>query len=164
VIGQRGSLLAAVATVALIGSALVVMVLSYRGAVGAHAFVARARERDTLVQRAEKYYWRDREAMNEYLLTRSPGILREIEALDRLFRKTTSELRTKSFDQASRAQLRRAVSARHASEETFERFSAAAERGTEEENRAILALQALEPRVIRPLDAISRLGARRRGR
>jgi signal transduction histidine kinase len=43
------------------------------------------------------------------------------------------------------------------SEETFERFSAAAERGTEEENRAILALQALERRVIRPLDAISRL-------
>jgi hypothetical protein len=83
VIGQRGSILAAVATVALIGSALVVLVLSYREAVAAHDFVARARERDTLVQRAEKYYWRDREAMNEYLLTRSPGILREIEALDR---------------------------------------------------------------------------------
>jgi signal transduction histidine kinase len=74
-----------------------------------------------------------------------------------LFGTTTSELRTKSVDQASRAQLRRAVSARHVSEETFERFSAAAERGTEEENRAIMALQALERRVIRPLDAISRL-------
>src|SRR5207247_7133806 len=53
VIGQRGSILAAIATVALIGSALVVMVLSYREAVAAHDFVARARERDTLVQRGE---------------------------------------------------------------------------------------------------------------
>lgn len=145
VIGQRGSILAAVATVALIGSALVVLVLSYREA------VARAR-----LRRARPRTGHARPARGEVLLARPGGDERVPahaepwdSARDRgarpLFGKTTSELRTKSVDQASRAQLRRAVSARHASEETFERFSAAAERGTEEENRAILALQALEP-------------------
>ena len=157
VIAQRGAILAAVAIVALIGSALVLMVLSYTDAVAAHEFVARARERDTFVQRAEKYYWRDREAMNEYLLTRTPALLSGIEALDASFHATIAELRTKTVDRASRVQLRIGLRARRLSEETFERFRRSAGRGSKAENRAILALQALEPQVIGPLEAVGRL-------
>jgi signal transduction histidine kinase len=78
---SRRIVAASVATVALIAAALGITILSHRSAVDAEGR-ARAASRDSRsVQLAETYFWREREAMNEYLLIPQAETLREVNGL-----------------------------------------------------------------------------------
>lgn len=77
-------------TVALVAVALAATISSYQGAVTeSRAALADVKQNKT-AERAETYLWREREAMNEYLLTREPLILDEIRELQSGLHETLS--------------------------------------------------------------------------
>jgi len=149
----RGTTLAIVATVSLIALGLVVMAVSYRHAVADHQLVARAHDRDKLAQRSEKYFWREREAMNEFLLRPTPETLREIDSLGAQFERVLAELQGVSTKQQARDVL--AAAEAHASfVQEFHADRPAAGRGVVPENAVGDGLKAMEPRVLGPLSRI----------
>jgi signal transduction histidine kinase len=140
--------------VALIGAALIVMTLSYRDAVDAHQSVTVAHDRDRIAQRAEKYFWREREAMNEYLLTPRPSALREIRALRAQFDAAIRELMlfARSPAERRRAQEARAAHARFIRTFGVERPEGGL--GAAIENRVVTSLKRYEPAVLGPLSGL----------
>ena len=149
----RGTTLAIVATVALIALGLVGMAVSYRHAVAAHELVAQAHDRDKLAQRLEKDFWREREAMNEYLLTPRREILRELGLLSVEYTRSLSELRSL----ATHEQMQLILEADQAHEAFIREFQAdrpAAGRGVTPEHQVAERLKAMEPRVLLPLSRI----------
>jgi signal transduction histidine kinase len=116
----RGSLpriaFAGVFTVVLIAAALAVTIWSYVGAVHAREQSQSAHQENAIAQRAETYLWREREAMNEHLLTPGPELLQEAHALHERFDAAVSEL--ERADQGGR-ELTAAERANHEFIETF---------------------------------------------
>jgi len=148
----RGTTLIAV-TVALIALGLVVMAVSYRHAVAAHQLAAQAHDRDKLAQRAEKYFWHEREAMNEYLLTPRPAILREIGFLNGQYGSALAELQSSATREQAPLVLE-AATAHRAFIREFQADRAAAGRGVTPEHQVAEQLKAIEPRVVTPLSKI----------
>src|SRR6266550_2650195 len=89
---QRRIGLASSLVIACIGVALAVTVWSYRNAVHARSVALGAVREETTAQTAETYLWRQREVMNEYLLTSSPGLLAEARAMERGFEREISQV------------------------------------------------------------------------
>jgi signal transduction histidine kinase len=148
---------AVAATVLLIAALLVVMSLSYADAVSAQQAVTRAHDRQRHVQRAEKFFWREREAMNEYLLTPTPEILQEVRGLQQHFERTVRLLQE---DATTPLQQRRvgAVTAAHAAVvRAFDAERKKARRHSAVEQSVVEMLADLEPPLVRPLDAIAPL-------
>jgi signal transduction histidine kinase len=148
----RGTTLIVV-TVGLVALGLLVMAVSYRHAVAAHQMVAQAHDRDKLAQRAEKYFWREQEAMNEYLLTPRPVILRELDALSVEYERALSELRLLATRQQAQLVLE-AATAHRAFIREFQADRPAAGRGVIPEHQVAEQLKAMEPRVLAPLSMI----------
>jgi signal transduction histidine kinase len=148
---------AVAATVLLIAGLLVVMSLSYADAVSSQQAVTRAHDLQWHVQRAEKFFWREREAMNEYLLTPTPEILQEVQGLKRHFDHTILLLQE---DATTPLQQRRvgAVTAAHAAVvRAFDAERKKARRHGAEEESMVEMLADLEPPLVKPLDAIAPL-------
>jgi len=101
-LANRAATLAIAATVSLIALCLVVMAVSYRHAVAQDQLVTRAHDRDQFAQRAEKYFWWEREAMNEFLLMPRPAVRREIKILGTQFERVLAELHGVSTEQQRR--------------------------------------------------------------
>ena len=153
-LAQRGITLVAAGIVGLIGAALVVMTLSYRDAVNAHQRVAVAHDRDRIAQRAEKYFWREREAMNEYLLSPRPSTLREVHALRAQFDAAINELTLFARSPAERRRAQAAGAAHTRFVRTFGVERPEGGRGPALENRVVASLKRYEPAVLGPLSGL----------
>jgi signal transduction histidine kinase len=77
-------------TVALVALALTITIWSFRGAVDAHHAALADVEHSQTGDRAETYVLRERGAINEYLLTRDPDILEELDTLSIRFDEVVS--------------------------------------------------------------------------
>ena len=153
-LAQRGIALVTAGVVALIGSALVVMTLSYRAAVDAHESVAVAHDRDRIAQRAEKYFWREREAMNEYLLSPRPSTLREVHGLRAQFDAAIAELTRFARSPAERRRAQAAGAAHARFVRTFGIERPESGQGAGPENRVVASLKRYEPTVLGPLSGL----------
>jgi signal transduction histidine kinase len=152
-LGLRGTTLAIATTVILIALGLVVMAVSYRHAAAQHELVTQAHDRDKLAQRAEKDFWREREAMNEFLLRPSPATLREIDRLGAQFVRTLTELQGVSTEQQRRYVLA-AAEAHKSFVQEFRADRPAAGRGVTPESAVVDDLNVMEPRVVEPLSKV----------
>jgi hypothetical protein len=66
-------------TVALVAGAIFLTSWSYRHAVDAHVLAADSLREKTFAQAAETNLWREREAMNEYLISPESSVLGEVQ-------------------------------------------------------------------------------------
>jgi signal transduction histidine kinase len=154
---QKAVVIAVAGTVLLIAALLVVMSLSYAEAVSSQQAVTQAHDRQRHVQRAEKFFWREREAMNEYFLTPTAEIYREIQGLEQHFNHTLRMLQADGTTPLQRERVGAVTAAHDAVVRAFEQQRKNARRHTAEENSVVELLAALEPPLVRPLDAIAPL-------
>jgi signal transduction histidine kinase len=87
-------------SITLVAMALAATILSYRGAVAESRVALTDVKQNKTAERAETYLWREREAMNEYLLTHDPLILDEIRTLRTGLHETLSSLGQDEADAA----------------------------------------------------------------
>jgi signal transduction histidine kinase len=148
--------LASALVVVLIAAAVAVTIVDYRGAVAAQVRVVEFREENAVEQRAELLLWREREAMNEYLLAPDPEILNEIRSLHAGFRMTISGLGIGELDERPSA-----VGAERENEAFLATFAVVRHaRHREQKIRASLDLNRHEEAVLEQLNAIKPLNLR----
>ena len=149
---SRRVAIASVLIVALLGAAFGTTIwryqlssTQYRRAVAANGDKFRAEQATTA-------FWREREAMNEYLLAPSPELAREVSTMHGALQQATNGL---GADVASEAALvDRARAANEAFLRTFNRVRAVAGGGTRAETGAIASLNASEDSVLAPLTSL----------
>jgi diguanylate cyclase (GGDEF)-like protein len=118
-----------------------------------HSDVALRSQADTRdAQRATTFFWREREAMNEYLLRPSPRLLGEVALNQRGFEESTGALKADRASEGTLLQL--AVDANRAFVKTFERRRGLAGGGSQAELSVVVQLNAAEAGVLAPLDAL----------
>jgi signal transduction histidine kinase len=154
---QKAVAIAVAGTVLLIAALLAVMSVSYADAVSSQQAVTRAHDRQRHVQRAEKFFWREREAMNEYLLTPTTEIYQEVQGLERHFNQTLRMLRADATTPQQQERVGAVTAAHEAVVRAFEQQRKKARRHSSEENSVVELLADLEPPLVRPLDAIAPL-------
>jgi signal transduction histidine kinase len=158
---QKGGVAVVVAlTVALIATLLVLMSLNYRDAVNAHELVASAHDRDRMAQRAETLFWREREAMNEYLLSPRPEILLEIRSLRSHFDNVLLQLGESAANARQQQEVQAAATAHALFIREFQQRRPEAGLGVAPEDRVVAFLRRLEPTILTPLDSIAPLDGR----
>src|SRR5438309_7311982 len=154
---QRRIGLASSLVIACIGVALAVTVWSYRNAVHARSVALGAVREEATSQTAETYLWRQREVMNEYLLTSGPGLLAEARAMERGFE--TEILRVGIGEPEETALVTRAIRADQRMVATFSPRILAAADGAKAKRRLNSELTAAEADIFVPLRALRRLNA-----
>jgi signal transduction histidine kinase len=146
--------------VALIAAALVLTVWSYRDAVSSRSGILESANERTASQAAEKDLAREREAMNEYLITPSPRVAAEITARQGSFDAHMSFVGIGDADEAPFVES--AVVANDEFLKTFARRGARAAYGVEAFRRLEPEFNAGEKAVLVPLHAL-RLVNQRQG-
>jgi signal transduction histidine kinase len=150
--------LISVLTLTLLGLALGVTIASYETAVSAHKAGSAARKRNELVQRAKTNLWREREAMNEYLVTPRVDIHREVDLAHARFDRAIGAV--EAGGRIARQEARRARSANALLFAEFRTNLAKAGRGAAPEREAIVRLNAREAGVLAPLDLLGPVNER----
>ena len=150
-LGRRGVALAVIATVTMIATSVAVMVLSYRHAAAQHEAVAQVHDRDKLVVLAESYFWREREAMNEYLLSSNVATLHEVGSFHASFDRVTSRLDAGTIGPRAGRNLELVETAHKRLLDEFLADRPAAGRGATAEDAVVSQLKVLEPTLLAPL-------------
>ena len=150
-LGRRGVALAVIATVTMIATSVAVMVLSYRHAAAQHEAVAQVHDRDKLVVLAESYFWREREAMNEYLLSSNVATLHEVGSFHASFDRVTSRLDAGTIGPRAGRNLELVETAHKRLLDEFLADRPAAGRGATAEDAVVGQLKVLEPTLLAPL-------------
>jgi methyl-accepting chemotaxis protein len=138
-----------VAVVAVIAVAVGVTIWRYESALARSADARDARKDAKLIEQLSGLFWHEHEAMNEYFLSPSPGVLREVEAQRSQFAATSAALSAEPS--AEERPQRHAVAANYAFDLLFARLDDVAGTTGSREARAITRLDAAEPSVLRPL-------------
>jgi signal transduction histidine kinase len=154
---QRRIGLASSLVIACIAVALAVTVWSYRNAVHTRSVALGAVREETNAQTAETYLWRQREVMNEYLLTSSPGLLVEARAMERGFEKEISQVGIGEPEETGL--VARAIRADERLVATFQHRIVAAGDGQRAKLRLNAQLSAAEDDIFEPLRALRRINA-----
>jgi signal transduction histidine kinase/ActR/RegA family two-component response regulator len=110
------------------------------------------------VEQAAKIFWHEREAINEYLITKEPAVLREIEHLRVEFLRLTEGLDRGKKVEARLVTLARTANGRLLLE--FEMSRGIGQKDTGANLRAIEALHPFEEAVLRPLRILNASGVR----
>src|SRR5437870_4986445 len=139
----------------MIATSVSVLVLSYRHAAAQHEAVAQAHDRDKLVVLAQSYFWREREAMNEYLLSPDVGLLREVGAFHASFDDVVARLGAGAIAPAARTNLDLVETAHKRLLDEFLADRPAAGRGARAEDAVVAELKVLEPTLLTPLRHIA---------
>jgi signal transduction histidine kinase len=149
----RRILLASACVVTLIAAVLAVTVWSYRNALDAHTLADDANSEKAVSDVAEMYLFREREAMNEYLLNPNRAVRAEISAHGASFRSHISGVGTAD-------EFREKALVRHALTEN-EEFLAVFSRSSRHSVGGVLALRRLEAEldvheeaVLAPIEAL----------
>jgi diguanylate cyclase (GGDEF)-like protein len=143
---------ASVIVVVLLACAAAVTIWRYEHAIGQSNNALRTRSDNVRAQQAGTYFWREREAMNEYLLTPLPELLHEVSNSFRGFDTATSRLGLD--DPTERALVEQSRRANRLFLDVFNRSRHLAGRGTASEERAVHGLNGAEDGVLRPLDSL----------
>src|SRR6266550_4381362 len=154
---QRRIGLASSLVIACIGVALAVTVWSYRNAVHARSVALGAVREETTAQTAETYLWRQREVMNEYLLTSSPGLLAEARAMERGFEREISQVGVGEPEETGL--VTRAIRADKRPVATFQPRILVAGDGQRAKRRLNSELSAAEDDIFVPLRALRQINA-----
>ena len=154
---QRRIGLASSLVIACIGVALAVTVWSYRNAVHARSVALGAVREETTAQTAETYLWRQREVMNEYLLTSSPGLLAEARAMERGFEREISQVGVGEPEETGL--VTRAIRADKRLVATFQPRILVAGDGQRAKRRLNSELSAAEDDIFVPLRALRQINA-----
>ena len=154
---QRRIGLASSLVIACIGVALAVTVWSYRNAVHARSVALGAVREETTAQTAETYLWRQREVMNEYLLTSSPGLLAETRAMERGFEREISQVGVGEPEETGL--VTRAIRADKRPVATFQPRILVAGDGQRAKRRLNSELSAAEDDIFVPLRALRQINA-----
>ena len=149
--------LASSLVIACIGVALAVTVWSYRNAVHARSVALGAVREETTAQTAETYLWRQREVMNEYLLTSSTGLLGEARAMERGFEREISQVGVGEPEETGL--VTRAIRADKRLVATFQPRILAAGDGQRAKRRLNSELSAAEDDIFVPLRALRQINA-----
>jgi signal transduction histidine kinase len=150
--------LAILFTVVLIAAALAVTIWGYSGAVHARERSQSASRENAIAARAETYLWREREAMNEYLLAPDAEINREVQSLHERFDDAISELERGDH---GRRKLTAAKKANHEFIETFQSNLDVHPGDQAAERRLVLLLNGGEEAVLAPLHTLKQLNLRK---
>jgi len=143
---------ASIVVVVLIACAAAVTIWRYEHAIGQGNRALDTRSENIRAQLAGTYFWREREAMNEYLLTPSTALLREVSANSRGFDDATRRLLQN--DPHDRALAQQSRDANLAFLRVFRQARRVAGRDVRSEARAIDQLNGAEDQVLRPLDSL----------
>jgi methyl-accepting chemotaxis protein len=149
---SRRIALASALIIALIAAAFAVTIWRYQHSHGASSRALEARAEKLRAEEAGTTFWREREAMNEYLLNGDPAILREIVGLKADFDRTTQGLGADVAAEDALVQKARAAEDRFLA--TFDAGRSAARKGTAAEQAVVDRLNAREAAVLRPLESL----------
>jgi methyl-accepting chemotaxis protein len=144
--------LASALIIALIAAAFAVTIWRYQHSHSASGRALSAWSDKVRVEQAGTTFWREREAMNEYLLNGEAAILQEVAAERAKFESLTVGLG--ADDPAEAALVRQARAANDAFITAFQAGRGAAGRGTAQEQAVVDRLNAREGDVLRPLGAL----------
>jgi diguanylate cyclase (GGDEF)-like protein len=147
--------LASVLAILLIASAAAGSIWRYEVALNHSDVALSSRSRALRAEEATTLFWREREAMNEYLLHPSPALLEEIGDDRSAFNAQAGQL--VRGDELEQQLLFLAVEANTRFLQTFAEARAVAGRGSNAELPAIRRLNAAETAVLQPLDALERV-------
>ena len=149
-------------SVALVALALAITILGVRGAFGArHAAIADLKQ-SNIGARAETYLWQERGAMNEYLLSRDPAILEEVDSLSVRLDEVVYRL---GGDDAQASLARRTLDANDVLIAAFRSGLGASDRYAGRRGDLVRILNAHEASALAPLhtlEALNDTGARER--
>jgi len=140
--------LATALSVTLVGTAFAVTIWRYEHA-QTNERAARAEADDRVrVEHAAQIFWQQREAINEYLMNGRPTVLHKVSRLQRAFVLATIPVRVGDV-----IDIRLVTEARLSSRHLFAQFNRQRSKGMAMSRRAsaIVALDAFEERVLRPL-------------
>jgi methyl-accepting chemotaxis protein len=150
-------LAASVLIVVLLAAAVAVSIWRYQHAVGQKDVALQIRQEQLVVSDAEMGFWREREAMNEYLLTPADELLGEVRDMRSGFDSAVGKLGRNARDvQDEAALVDRARRANDAFVASFEARRDAAGKHAQEE-AAVEALNGHEDAVLEPLNQLQRL-------
>jgi signal transduction histidine kinase len=149
-----------VGVASVVATSVAVLTINYKQAVAEHEVIVRDHDRDKLVALAQSSFWREREAMNEYLLTPGSDVLREVSRLHAHFNRALTELRSSTLDPAARERLRLADAAHRTLFQNFMADRSAAGRGPAPEDLVLAQLKLLEPTLLDALQGLSPADAR----
>jgi methyl-accepting chemotaxis protein len=141
--------------IALIGTAFAVTIWRYQHSHAASNRALQVRLEDLSAQRAGTTFWREREAMNEYLLNGDPAVLAEIASMKSTFDRVTAGLGADV--PAENDLVQRARQANDAFIALFEREKTAAGTTLRAEERAVTELNAREDSILGPLGQLQQL-------
>jgi signal transduction histidine kinase len=139
-------------TVALVAVALAITISSSRGAVGAHHAALVDAKQNKTAERGETYLWREREAINEYLLTRDPLILDEIRELQLRLHETLYLLGRDEPDESALVGI--VLAANESFLAAFRSNLGASNQGAERQAELIRVLNAGEELALAPLHTL----------
>jgi diguanylate cyclase (GGDEF)-like protein len=145
--------MASMSVVVLIACAAGVTIWRYEHAISQGNKALETRSENVQAQRAGTEFWREREAMNEYLLRPLPQILREVSVIARRFERATGRLLLNN-DAKDRALVDQWREANRTFLRTFDRVRRIAETGTSHEARPTRDLNAAEEQVLGPLQSL----------
>jgi methyl-accepting chemotaxis protein len=142
-----------VAILALIAAAVGVTIWRYNHAIDTSQDALTARSEQFRAERAARSFWREREVMNEYLLSHEPALLKELDQQRASFEKTTGGLGADVPEEA--ALVARASRANDAFNRTFEQSRSA--KRPAQVAAAVERLNGAEDGVLGPLDSLQRI-------
>jgi diguanylate cyclase (GGDEF)-like protein len=143
---------ASLIVVILLAGTAAVTIWRYEHAIGESNNALETRAENVRADQAATFFWRERETMNEYLLTPSRALLAELAHSERGFNSTTSRLGIS--DPKERALVERSKAANGAMLRTFRRIRHFAGLGNARETAATLQLNGTEDKVLRPLGSL----------
>jgi diguanylate cyclase (GGDEF)-like protein len=143
---------ASLIVVILLAGAAVVTIWRYEHAIGQSNRALETRAENVRAERATSFFWRERETMNEYLLTPSLALLGELANSYRGFNSATSTLG--NTDAKERVLVERSRAGNGVMLATFRRIRHVAGRGTAQQAPAAQRLNSAEDDVLRPLDSL----------
>jgi diguanylate cyclase (GGDEF)-like protein len=143
---------ASLIVVILLVGAAVVTIWRYEHAIGQSNNALETRAENLRADQAATFFWRERETMNEYLLTPSGDLLHELANSHRGFNSATSRLG--NGDQKERSLVERSKAANGVMLRTFRRIRHVAGGSAAREDAATQQLNSVEDEVLRPLDSL----------
>jgi hypothetical protein len=136
---------------------VIVTVSRYQNALASDKTVSRARTNELVAQRAVSSFWREREAMNEYIVVPSAELLGEVRERSSEFGRNIDSL--ESSTAAERALISRAQAGGRAFERAFTRAQPSAGTSVAAETHALDLLNRPEAGVTSPLVSLQGLSA-----
>jgi diguanylate cyclase (GGDEF)-like protein len=143
---------ASLIVVILLAGAAVVTIWRYEHAIGQSNNALLTRAENLRAEQAATFFWRERETMNEYLLTPSGALLGELANSYRGFNSTTARLG--NTDPKERALVERSRAGNGVMLATFRSIRHVAGSGTAQQAAATQRLNSDEDEVLRPLDSL----------